>query len=85
MCLLLGAATSQSQAVAVTHTSLPGVVATTPEITDDDVSKHVVTADGDDVGLVAEAKDGTAYVDPNRDVAGFSIFFSSGSYRRDLE
>jgi hypothetical protein len=71
--------------VAVTHTPLPGVVATMPGITDGDVSMHVVTADGDDVGLVAEAEDGTAYMDPDRDITGFSILFSSGLYRRDVE
>jgi hypothetical protein len=39
-----------------------------PELTDDDISKHVVTADGDEVGLVTEVEDGTASVDPDRDV-----------------
>ena len=63
-----GTPNSQFREEAVTHTPFPGVVSTMPELTDDDVSKHVVTADGDEVGLVTEVEDGTAYVDPDRDV-----------------
>ena len=40
-----------------------------PELTDDDIAKTVVTGDGEDIGIVDEVEDGTAYVDPNRDVA----------------
>ena len=40
-----------------------------PELTDDDIAKTVVTGDGEQIGIVDAVKDGTAYVDPDRDMA----------------
>lgn len=34
-------------------------------ITDDDEGKKVVDADGEEIGMVAGVRGGTAYVDPN--------------------
>lgn len=36
-----------------------------PQITDDDVGKSVVNADGDEVGMVADVQHGTAHVEPD--------------------
>lgn len=40
-----------------------------PELTEDDVAKHVIAGDGQEIGIVDEVEDGTAYVDPDRDMA----------------
>lgn len=37
----------------------------TVQITDDDIGKDVVDADGDTVGIVSGIRHGTAYVDPD--------------------
>lgn len=37
----------------------------TNQLTERDEGKHVVTTDGDEVGMVAEVRGGTAYVDPD--------------------
>ncbi|MFO7925578.1 MAG: PRC-barrel domain containing protein [Halobacteriota archaeon] len=34
-------------------------------ITDDDEGKRVLNANGDEIGMVTEVKDGKAYVDPD--------------------
>jgi hypothetical protein len=39
-----------------------------PTITEDDEGKRVVTEQGDDVGVIAEVRDGTAYVDSDPSV-----------------
>lgn len=38
------------------------------QITDDVVGKHVVTGDGEEVGIVSSVEYGTAYVDPDPDL-----------------
>ncbi|EJN61438.1 hypothetical protein [Halogranum rubrum] len=38
-------------------------MAQTFNITDDEVGKKVIAADGDEIGLVTEVRHGTAYVD----------------------
>lgn len=35
------------------------------EITDDEVGKDIVNADGEKIGMVTEVRHGTAYVDPD--------------------
>ena len=40
-----------------------------PELTDDDVAKTVVSGSGEEIGIVDEVEDGTAYVDPDREMA----------------
>lgn len=40
----------------------------TVQITDDDIGKDVVDADGDTVGIVSGIRHGTAYVDPDPDI-----------------
>lgn len=38
------------------------------QLTEDDQGKRVVSSDGDEVGMITEVRDGTAYVDPNPDM-----------------
>lgn len=40
-----------------------------PELTEDDVAKRVVSGSGDEIGVVDDVEDGTAYVDPDREMA----------------
>ena len=40
------------------------------EISGDDTGKEVVNADGDEIGVVMEVEDGTAYVDPVQGLDG---------------
>ena len=37
----------------------------TTNLTEDDEGKRVVTSDGDEVGMIAEVRGGTAYVEPD--------------------
>lgn len=37
-------------------------------LTEDDVGKHVVTSEGNELGMVAEVRGGTPYVEPNPSV-----------------
>ena len=37
----------------------------TVNLTDDDEGKRVITMDGDEIGMVAEVRGGTAYVEPD--------------------
>jgi len=37
----------------------------TVQITDDDIGKDVINAEGDSVGIVSAVRHGTAYVDPD--------------------
>jgi len=46
-------------------TVVPPAAMSTVQITDDDVGKTVVDADGDQVGIVSAVRHGTAYVDPD--------------------
>lgn len=39
-----------------------------PEITDDERAKRVIDGSGNEIGIVDEVDDGTAYVDPDPDV-----------------
>lgn len=39
-----------------------------PEITEDDRAKRVVDDEGEAIGIVAEVKEGTAYVDPDPNI-----------------
>ena len=38
------------------------------KLTEGDEGKRVVSTDGDNVGVIAEIRDGTAHVEPNPDV-----------------
>lgn len=40
-----------------------------PELTDDDIAKTVVSGSGEEIGIVDDVDDGTAYVDPDREMA----------------
>ena len=42
----------------------------TPELSQTEEGKRVFDGTGDSVGVVAEVRDGTAYVDPDDDVDG---------------
>lgn len=37
----------------------------TVTLTEDDEGKRVITQDGDEIGMIAEVRGGTAYVDPD--------------------
>lgn len=40
------------------------------EITVEDGGKRVIASDGTEIGVVTDVEDGTAYVDPNRQLGG---------------
>ncbi|MEY7852232.1 PRC-barrel domain containing protein [Natrarchaeobius sp. A-rgal3] len=40
------------------------------ELTTEDGGKRVVNGDGDEVGVVVDVDDGTAYVEPNQEIGG---------------
>lgn len=40
------------------------------EITTDERAKDVISGDGTEIGVVDEVEDGTAYVEPNREIPG---------------